>query len=109
MNKSAENNKVLSGKFTPGPWKACLNVPTARIEGHIIKASHGAETPIASLWVGGGTHGKEHQLANASLIASAPELLEALKGVVSGHAMELGEDNCKCHIHKLIVKAEGRA
>lgn len=104
MNKSAENNKVLSGKFTPGPWKACLNVPTARIEGHIIKASHGAETPIASLWVGGGTHGKEHQLANASLIASAPELLEACK-------YALTQEQClrvRRVLREAISKAEGR-
>lgn len=64
-------------KHTSGPWKAHLNVPTAAIEGHIVKADHGAETPIASLWKGGGTHGVGTQKANALLIAAAPDLLAA--------------------------------
>lgn len=66
-------------KFTPGPWKAHFNVPTAMIPGHIIKADHGAEFPIASLWEGGGTSGKPTQIANAHLIAAAPALYEGCK------------------------------
>lgn len=67
--------KICKGS-TPGPWKAHLNVPTAIIEGHIVKADHGSLRPIASLWVGGGTKGKPEQVANAHLIAKAPLLSE---------------------------------
>jgi hypothetical protein len=76
---AAGHAEMVEGKHTPGPWKAHFNVPTAVIEGHIIKAAHGAECPIASLWVGGGTKGKPTQLANACLIAAAPEMYEQLK------------------------------
>lgn len=63
-------------------WKAHLNYPAGPFEGHSIKADNEAETPIAFLWVGGGTHGKPRQEANAHLIAAAPELLAALKALL---------------------------
>ena len=72
-------------KHTPGPWKAHFNVPFAAIEGHIIKTDYGAQCPIASLWVGGGTEGKPRQIANSHLIAAAPELLAACKDLLSEH------------------------
>lgn len=71
----------MQSQYTPGPWKAILNNPTAITEGHTIKADNEVETPIAHLWVGGGTHGKPRQLANAHLIAAAPELLGALQNL----------------------------
>jgi hypothetical protein len=61
-----------------GPWKACLNVPTATIPGHIIKVDDDAQLPIASVWEGGGTNGKQFYLKVAHLIAAAPELQSAL-------------------------------
>ncbi len=70
-------------KHTPGPWKAHLNVPTAVIEGHIIKVDDEIGCPIASLWVGGGTEGKPRQIANAHLIAAAPDMLEALEALIN--------------------------
>jgi len=69
----------MKSNHTPGPWKAHFNVPTAVIPGHIIKRDDDVQIPIASLWVGGGTHGKTIQIANAKLIAAAPDLLEALE------------------------------
>ena len=65
-------------KHTPGPWKAHYNVPTAVIPGHLIKADNETQTPIASLWVGGGTKGKPRQLANARLIAESSEMLKTM-------------------------------
>jgi hypothetical protein len=76
---------------TPGPWRAHFNVPTAAIPGHIIKADNEAETPIASLWVGGGTRGVETQIANAGLIAAAPDLLAALEALSSNPCINLGD------------------
>lgn len=62
-----------------GKWIACYDVPAAAIEGHIIKANNAAKTPIASLWVGGGTHGKPVQRATTKAIAALPDLLSALE------------------------------
>lgn len=67
---------------TPGPWRAELNAPTAAMPGHIICTDDDVRHPVASLWVGGGTKGKPTQVANAHLIAAAPELLEALEVAV---------------------------
>lgn len=68
-------------KHTPGPWKAHLNVPTAVIPGHIIKQDDSVGRPIASLFEGGGTKGKPEQIANAKLIAAAPDLLQLVQWI----------------------------
>jgi len=73
----------METKHTHGPWKAHLNVPSAAIEGHIIKADYSAFRPIASLFKGGGSKGVPEQIANAFLIAAAPEMLDALQGIKS--------------------------
>jgi len=104
-------------KHTSGPWIACLNVPTALIPGHIIKADNEVKTPIALLEEGGGTKGKPRQIANAHLIAAAPELLDALKKAcevisavlaenINDPETELGE--VKSAFLRLIKKAEGK-
>ena len=72
---------IRETKFTPGPWKAQLNAPLAAVPGHLVKTDDNVERPIALLWEGGGTHGKPTQIANAHLIAAAPELYEALDTV----------------------------
>ncbi len=38
-----------SAAFTPGPWKAHLNVPNAVMEGHIVKKDDDIQRPICSL------------------------------------------------------------
>ncbi len=63
-------------KFTPGPWGfvGFLKYPNKK-RGHLVHAQAGkdiARVPIES-W------NEEEQAANARLIASAPELLEACK------------------------------
>lgn len=61
------------------PWKVCLNMPSAAIPGHIIKIDDDVQLPIASIWEGGGSQGKQFFLRVAYLISAAPELLAALK------------------------------
>jgi hypothetical protein len=74
---------VRPNAHTNGPWKAHLNAPTAVIPGHLIKTDDDIGHPVAVLWQGGGTEGKPRQIANAHLIAAAPELLENLSNLVS--------------------------
>jgi len=94
-------------KHTPGPWIACLNVPTAVIEGHIIKANYDPKRPIASLWVGGGTKGKPEQVANARLIAAAPDMLKALKAVNTEYTLHGSLTDSHRLVKRAIEKAEG--
>ena len=97
--------KINEAKYTQGPWKAHFNVPTAIIEGHIIKQDDEIGCPIVNLWVGGGTHGKSKQLANAKLIAAAPELLELLQRFIDITASVKGIDITRNKAIKLIKKA----
>lgn len=66
-------------KHTPGPW----NVNTTKVDGaivrwHIASDKHGSVYPVCEHVIECEPSGAE-QLANASLIAAAPELLVALE------------------------------
>lgn len=114
-------------KHTPGPWKIEANVPkelaAGNYEAHFIKADNEVERPVCSLWVGGGTHGKEIQQATARLIAAAPDLLEAVRDCLACldnlEAVQMwnkiGGDhideavNCQGKAREAIAKATGGA
>ena len=63
----------MSAAHTPGPWTILPNTP------HFVRAMHPAEgmQPVATVY-----HFDGELAANARLIASAPELLEALEAVL---------------------------
>jgi hypothetical protein len=74
----------MSAKHTPGPWK--LN--TARmgdklLDWHIAADPHGSSLPVCLSDKYSEFRNAEQEIANAHLIAAAPELLEALKDAVS--------------------------
>lgn len=78
-------------KATPGPWKAIITQ-------HITSITDAKDNRIS--W--DGLH--DHQIANARLIAAAPELLDALKVAVT----RLKEWKLKTgDIEELIAKVEG--
>lgn len=87
-------------KHTPGPWKV------AAIPGAVIAVDN---TTIAKVFYG------ERSVcdANARLIAAAPELLEALKGLESRHEPGVFCDHAaapcdRCDAARVaIAKAEG--
>ena len=60
----------MSAAHTPGPWAVLTNTP------HFVRAMHPAEgmVPVATVY-----HFNGELAANARLIASAPELLDALE------------------------------
>lgn len=70
---------------TPGPWKVS-NVGGVRTIKSAIQAGYFAEVRGACK----GAHGAEGD-ANAALIASAPELLEALRAMVAAQALTPGD------------------
>lgn len=97
-------------KHTPGPWKAHIDYPLGPYEGHSIKATNEVETPITFLWVGGGLRGKERQLANAHLIATAPELLKELIFLMSrSHVIEHLTYDDETRIAETIERALGES
>lgn len=64
----------------------CYDVPTAAIDGHIIKTKRPPHVPIASLYTGGNAQSKESQRAYAQLFAAAPELVKTLDAQWEWHA-----------------------
>lgn len=65
-------------KHTPGPWSADVDIQHEHYKNKRIQSAHGriAEVSIFPL-----RHRAESE-ANACLIEAAPELLEALQGIV---------------------------
>lgn len=88
-------------KHTPGPWETSVN---GDLQWDVC--APGAGDMIADL------EGCDNQEANANLIASAPELLQALKDVVNAHDVKMGISSVKLRIelaNQAITKAEGRS
>ena len=105
-------------KHTPGPWQIydCEFAVRVGIEGgnKTSVITFGAKGDYSGVW------GKttEQAEANARLIASAPELLEALKGAIaelylihSKYGDREHAKDCCCairHGEEIIAKAEGK-
>jgi hypothetical protein len=76
----------MNDKHTPGPWRVGLNEHGGA---HIVSDA-GVDSQLIGETVGGGycglqlnDHGKAISLANARLIAAAPEMAEALKDLLA--------------------------
>lgn len=82
----------MSAKHTPGPWH------TAGDQGVQIRSQR---DQIAKVWTMRGNEWK----ANARLIASAPELLEALKAVLANSLDSKGLADAHKHARAAIAKA----
>lgn len=97
-------------KHTPGPWKRLQGM----IVGNLHKGERGTEGDVVCLMKGYVDY--KNQDANARLIAAAPEMLTALKGLVGAHLATPGPRGVMLDVpHFLeqaeaaIAKAEGRA
>ena len=80
----------MEAKHTPGPWIIAVTAKSFQIRGHnpealITTMNSGVNAPVG-------------QEANAHLIAAAPELLEALKGLIwlsdEGQIIEAEPSHC---------------
>ena len=73
-------------KHTPGPWKAARNSAFWEVvkpwPGQTLEEANDYSPSVAHAW---GTTEQEAE-ANASLIAAAPELLEALNELANGYS-----------------------
>lgn len=94
-----ENNHHTSGPWTIEDW----TYENGKRVVTTIRTNADAIAQICDLWRPEDLHGKE-KMANARLIAAAPELLAALK------ALHASPDLESCHVlaMKAIMKAEGR-
>ena len=87
------------GKHTPGPW-SCEDSP------HKREWSHWIHTEDPSEFVGAISTGPNEE-ANAHLIAAAPDLLEALQGLLGMGTIAVSSE--KDQAHAAIAKALGAA
>ena len=95
-------------KHTPGPWH--VNYTTfdnAIVRFHIAGETHGSVYPVCehTLEI---TPDSSEQLANAHLIAAAPELLEALKRAAAMMGRFPQCDEAWKQARAAIAKAEGK-
>ena len=83
----------MADKHTPGPWNiGSSDLPVSRMSIHCKGHKDSCHSTVA-LMVSRGAIGISHdeEFANARLIAAAPDLLEALKGLMalSDHRVDL--------------------
>ncbi len=98
-------------KFTPGPWKILpeeCDKPYIRVRGTVLGARYKVANVVTPVYEG--VHEREavETRANANLIASAPDLYDALDGVRQW--LELGdyEDSFMAPIISALKKARGQ-
>lgn len=91
----------MEKKHTPGPWKTQMHISLDRME---IRDANGRR--IAECAMVFPMSAKTHE-ANASLIAAAPELLDALRMVIAHDGRLTGADWDT--IRAAVDKAEGGA
>lgn len=77
----------METKHTPGPWNAnWTRISGQAIGFHIADSKHGSLRPICEAYDNTGAMSADEIEANARLIAAAPELLEALRGLLQAES-----------------------
>lgn len=104
----------MSAKYTPGPWKINKRSWPMTITGHIHQITNNDRLPSAFVpaWDNpqeGEEDGSEEALANAHLIAAAPDLLAALKEAADFVQPFNRAEDLLDKIEAVIAKAEGRS
>ncbi len=72
----------MSTKHTPGPWIAVIDNLLSTIPVRSIKAAAGNHLPVAIVHAHQGSKGPAEGIANARLIAAAPDMLKALEAAL---------------------------
>lgn len=105
---------MIQSKHTPGPWHTdgeCGNIFTAYYDGQLN--GYLATVSIDGLIANTRSDRKQEGLANARLIAAAPDLLEALKIILVQYGDDDRDNSVRLHtiniVKAAITKAEGGA
>lgn len=108
-------SEVRDVKYTPGPWRVGDAGAT------VFGPPNGSPSPATIARVSFAMIPSEEMVANARLIAAAPDLLDALQDLTSGNCVEALQsgglcfrDNdhsraCLVQALSVIAKAEGRS
>lgn len=91
-------------QHTPGPWEAGPNPKGICSNEYVVRPA--GEFPHGR-WVADCGMGDEESVANARLIAAAPEMLAALKEIVEAHRTDTIDAFLISRIWALAAKAEG--
>jgi hypothetical protein len=88
----------MSTNYTPGPWE--INGP------NLIQDTHGQFAAAIASYRGGERITDNEMLANARLIAAAPDLYEALRAVVvqANQGKIFERDSCIAQARSAIAK-----
>lgn len=103
----SKHKAKTQSKCTPGPWKIVSDAPLAVYPRYFIRADDDAGSPVAFLWEDGGSKGKPTQIANALLMAAAPEMYAACAEFI--RKVECGEDlipRSYAQMKQAVAKAE---
>lgn len=99
--------------YTPGPWEHRAGSILGPWETHPVKSG---QPFVASIGFPSGHCYTERQLANAKLISSAPELLEALEALLHGSRKVTSQadwnaerEEASAKARAAIAKAKGHA
>jgi hypothetical protein len=86
------------GKHTPGPWRV------DDVIGQVLYYDHEYQSDCQICYVP--DIGDPEQLANAYVLAAAPEMLAALEACLP-HITKNGENYCRAKVFEAIAKARG--
>lgn len=93
-------------KHTAGPWESGLNQKGGYSNSVVVRPA--GEFPHG-LWIADcGNDADGERIANARLIAAAPDMLDALKGILSNPGGRCSADQWQAGL-RAIAKAEGRS
>ena len=95
----------MEKQYTPGPWRvggSCTATCQGTNDPHILHGDAGTFSPLLAEVQSDG--GRLPALANAALIASAPELLEALEGLLREARQAVGKHNVKKHYSLMVAE-----
>lgn len=104
----------MSGHYTPGPWKVYGSGTDGKYEIDTISGTKTAPICTIKLGVSKKSYGSEEGRANAILIATAPEMLDALREVLDTYThmtserFRRGDDHdARELMQRVIAQAEG--
>jgi hypothetical protein len=104
-----EKIAMSESKFTPGPWRIRFG-GTTQHDGWCVESANASEGRVVAEYWPRFLPSRKQMIADAHLIAAAPELLEAcIEALYWLDVSSRGEEECAKKLHAAIVKAEGKA